>query len=430
MNEAVLKSVILEQNNEESRFSAEWVVREKLADIKPFLKIPHAVIISGIRRTGKSTLLAQILESTTRYSKEHVYYLSFEDERLLEFTVRDFQKLLEIFIELYGHRKIFFLDEIQNIPQWELFVRRMMEQGYKFFITGSNASMLSKELGTRLTGRFVMIELLPFSFREYLAFHQINYHPDDLYYTQKRAGLKKVFHQYLKFGSMPEYLKYQNMSLLKRAYEDILYRDVMTRHDISNEKILRELGLFLMSNIGNLISYNKTKSLLQLGSVNTVKNYIQYFEDAYLFFTVNLYSCSVKQQLIAPKKIYVIDNGIAESVAFQFSQNEGRYLENLVYIELKRRVSSKDIFYYKTKQNYEIDFLIRENNRITLLLQVTYQMHEKTTREREIKALVSAMEETDCQSGIILTLDQQEEITVQGKKIKVLPVYQWLLLNH
>jgi len=418
-----LKSVVAEQNAMLG-LSEAWTPRERLADIEPYLKISHAVIISGMRRCGKSTLLAQILQT---HSPDKIYYLTFEDERLLEFTVQDFNHLFEVFNELYGKRKIFFLDEIQNIPKWEAFVRRMQEDNYKFFITGSNASMLSKELGTRLTGRHVVVELFPFSFREYLLFNHLQFHVNDFLHTQKRAELKRAFQQYLKFGGMPEYLKYQDLNLLKRAYEDILYRDVMARHDISNEKALRELGLFLISNIGNLISFNKIKSILQLGSVNTIKNYIQHLENAYLFFTVNQFSFSVKQQMIASKKIYVIDNGIAESVAFQFSKNEGHYLENLVFIELKRKSHNVDIFYYKTSQGQEIDFLLFAKNKIESLIQVVYSFKDKSTREREINALLNAMQETELTSAMILTYDQSEKIKINGKLISVVPVYQWLL---
>lgn len=422
MDTAALKSIILEQNSLRDE-PPPGIIREKLSPIESYLKIPHAVIISGIRRCGKSTLLTQIQEN---YFPEEIYFLSFEDERFVDFTTQDFNHLYEVFVEIYGERKIFFLDELQNIPSWELFVRRMQDQGFKFFITGSNASLLSKELGTRLTGRWVMIELFPFSFREYLDFNNIKFEPNDIFQTRKRGLLKRHFNRYLKEGGMPEYLKYQDISLLKRTYEDILYRDIIVRHDLRDVKALRELCLFLISNISSLISYNKIKGLLGLGSVNTVKNYIQYLEDAYLFFTVNQFSFSVKQQGIAPKKIYVIDNGIAEAVAFQFSKNQGHYLENLVFLELKR--NGNEIFYYKTKQGQEVDFLIRENNQLSQLIQVVYGFDDKATREREINALATAMNETNCGSGLILTDNHEETLTIHNhKKIAVLPVYQWLL---
>jgi len=420
MDTATLKSIILEQNN--LRNASSSTLREKLSSIESYLNIPHAVIISGIRRCGKSTLLAQILKN---YFSKEIFYLSFEDERFIDFTSQDFNHLYEIFVEIYGERKIFFLDELQNIPKWELFVRRMQDQDFKFFITGSNASLLSRELGTRLTGRWVMIALFPFSFREYLDFKNIKFEPEDIFHTRKRGLLKRNFNHYLKEGGMPEYLKYQDTSLLKRTYEDILYRDIIVRHDIRDVKALRELCLFLISNISSLISYNKIKGLLGLGSVNTVKNYIQYLEDAYLFFTVNQFSFSVKQQAIAPKKIYAIDNGIAEAVAFQFSKNQGHYLENLVFLELKR--NGHEIFYYKTKSGQEVDFVIREKNQLSQLIQVVYAFNDKAAREREINALAIAMIETNCHSGLILTDDHKETLHISHQKISVLPVYQWLL---
>lgn len=421
MNKALLKEVLIEQD-QKWRSWASGVPREKLEEVQRYLDTPHAVIVSGIRRTGKSTLLAQILQ---KHYAQDIYFLNLEDERLLDFEVKDFNLLYELFVELYGERKVFFLDEIQNVPKWELFVRRMQDKGFKFFITGSNASLLSKELATKLTGRCVVIELLPFSFKEFLQFKKYNYTEVALLDTLQRGLLKNYFQEYLKNGGMPEYLHYQDSYILKRTYEDILYRDIMARYEIREIKALRELGLFLFSKISCQVSYNKIKSNLQLGSVNTVKNYIDYLENSFLIFPVNRFSYSIKQQNIANKKIYAIDNGVAEAVAFGFSSDHGKYLENLVFLELKRH--GREIFYYKTENNLEVDFLIRKGKNISELIQVAFELHVTETREREVRALLEAMRELNIKEGLILTLDHSEIIEQDGKKIIVKPVYQWLL---
>ncbi|MCX6800155.1 MAG: ATP-binding protein, partial [Candidatus Falkowbacteria bacterium] len=222
MNKELLKEIILEQTDSQLELES-GIERDILPKIKKDFKLPHAIIISGLRRCGKSTLLRQIRASINKES----YYFNFEDERLIGFSATDFNVLFELLCELEGEKKVFFLDEIQNIPDWERFVRRMIDRKFKFFLTGSNASLLSRELGTRLTGRQVSFYLTPFSFKEYLSFKKINFKVDDLLRTQKRSSLKRFFSQYLQFGGMPEYLTYANPELLKAAYSDILYRDII-----------------------------------------------------------------------------------------------------------------------------------------------------------------------------------------------------------
>ncbi len=283
MHKSLLREIILEQ--EKNRQTVDLGIKRSALDIVlKQISLSHAVVISGIRRSGKSTLLNQIISNC--YEKG-VYYLNFEDERLVDFAVTDFNNLYETFLELYGERKVFFFDEIQNVPKWEIFVRRMQDKGCKFFITGSNASLLSKELGTKLTGRCVSIELYPFSFVEFLSFKGYKLQKNALSYTAERAAIKKHFAEYLKHGGMPEYLKYKDPTLLKRVYEDILYRDIVARYDIKQVKVLRELGLYLLSNIGGLFSYNNLKKVLGVGSMNTIKSYADFLENSFLIFLIS-----------------------------------------------------------------------------------------------------------------------------------------------
>lgn len=421
MQKTLLKEIILEQEKDRIDIEA-GIPRTALSGVLRYCRLPHAVVISGVRRSGKSTLLNQVIEALY---KNGVYYFNFEDERLVDFEVGDFNRLYEAFLELYGERKVFFFDEVQNVDFWEVFVRRMQGKGCKFFITGSNAALLSRELGTKLTGRNVNIELFPFSFSEYLSFKGFKLSKDSLSITAQRASVKRHFGEYLRHGGMPEYLKYQDVSLLKGVYEDILYRDIVARYGIKQVKPLRELGLYLLSNIGGTFSYNNLKNILAVGSMNTVKSYADFMENSYLIFLVSKFSYSLKEQFVNLKKIYCIDNGLAESVAFQFSKNKGRFLENLAFLELRRKF--QEIYYYKTANNLEVDFLVKAGKKDVRLIQVADNLDSQKTRQREISALTKAMDELRLKTALILTEDAEEEIRLAGKVIIVKPVYRWLL---
>lgn len=423
MDKQLLKEVILHQNDRLVG-QATGIPRTALATVKNLAKQDHVIVITGIRRCGKSTILVQLLNEL--YA-DGVYYIHFEDERLLGFTVTDFKILHECFLELYGERAVFFFDEIQNVPQWDRFVRRMHDDGYKFFITGSNASLLSKELGTHLTGRHIDVELTPFSFLEFLSFHQIEICENDLLRVNKRSAIKRYFNQYMIEGGMPGYLKNPAPQILQAVYDDIIYRDIVVRHDIKDVKALRELAFNLLCNASNLFSYQKLANIVGLKSANTVKNYIVYLEDSYLFFCISRYSHSVQQQTIANKKIYCIDNAFIENIAFKTSQDLGRYLENIVFLELHRR--GNNIFYYKTVKNHEVDFAICIGNQLTALIQVTKDLNNEATRAREVRALVEAMKETSLSHALILTLDEKETIKIENFTIEVLPIYQWLIMT-
>jgi len=421
MHKTLLKEIVLEQEKNRQALDL-GIERTALGFVSKHISLPHTIVISGIRRSGKSTLLNQVIN---RFYKKGGYYFNFEDERLVDFGVEDFNSLYETLLELYGERKVFFFDEIQNVPKWEVFVRRQQDKGCKFFITGSNASLLSRELGTKLTGRALSVELYPFSFKEYLAFKDFKLQKDSLSYTSGRAAIKKHFAEYLRHGGMPEYLKYNDPTLLKRVYDDILYRDIVARYDIKQVKTLRELGLYLLSNIAGYFSYNNLKKVLGVGSMNTIKSYTDFLENSFLIFLVNKFSYSLKQQFVAHKKIYCIDNGLVESVAFQFSKNKGKFLENLVFLELKRKFP--EIYYYKTANNLEVDFLVKSGKKKVGLIQVADNLDNEKARVREINSLERAMHELKLREALILTEDNEEEIKLKEKVIVAKPVYKWLL---
>jgi predicted AAA+ superfamily ATPase len=381
--------------------------------------LPHAVIVSGLRRVGKSTLLAQLAH---QLGKDAFYYINFEDERFLSFQAEDANELFQSLGEIFGERKIFIIDEIQNIPDWERFVRRFMDLGYKFFITGSNASLLSRELGTRLTGRYVPVELFPFSYDEYLLFTS-NEIPDiSRLSTAKQASYQKLLDEYMLRGGLPEQLKYPELNLHQALYNDVLYRDIATRYQINEVRALKELASFLMSHPASLISYNKLKNQLRLGSVNTVKNYFDYMENSWLIFTLNVYDYSVKRQQVAPKKVYGIDTGLLNSVGFSFSPNTGRMLENLVFLALRRKTN--EIYYYTSAEGHEVDFYLPKQGS---LYQVSQDLHQPNTYEREVRSLLEAMKALKVSSGTILTKVSGEVVKEDGYEIQITRVLDWLL---
>jgi len=424
MDRTVLTEIVHEQRQDLAALP-QGIQRAVLGDVLKVVDLPHVVAITGMRRSGKSTLMLQVLRQAYQ---SPVYYLDFEDERLLDFSIDDFNLLYEIFLEVYGEQKVFFFDEIQNVEGWEAYVRRMYKSGYKFFITGSSADLLSSELSTKLTGRHVAIELLPFSFQEYLNFIDFKMDFSTPLLTKERGLLKNAFNQFSQQGGIPEYLQYQNPIILKNIYENIIFKDVIVRFEIKAVKALRKLSLWLLSNPGAFISTSKLKNILHLGSVNTVKNFIHYLESAYLIFTVEKYAYSVGEQTLASKKVYGVDTGLMLSLGFQFSKNVGKFLENIVYLELRRRYHQFcTVYYYKTKDDFEVDFCVREGKNITQLIQVCEHLENEKTRMREVRALLGAMQALKLKEGWIITLDHSETITIDQQVIHCVPITIWLL---
>lgn len=418
MKKDLLKTLLLDQR-EQFQNKDTGIVREKLRQIKKHLNSSQAIVISGLRRVGKSTLLSQIAHEF--YSHGDYYYVNFEDERFLQFSADDFNLLYETLLELFGQKQVFLFDEAQNAIGWERFVRRMIDTGSKFYITGSNASLLSRELGTKLTGRYIPIELFPFSFAEFLEYKRLKIPDLSSLTTLRKSKLKRSFNDYMQSGGIPDALKYPDAGWHKILYDDVIYRDIAVRYQVEETMALKELAFYLMSNISSLVSFNKLKELLKLGSVNTVKNYIDYLQTGWLMFTVNKFAFSVKKQQIANKKIYAIDTGLVKSVAFSFSENRGKFLENLVFLALRRVAES--IYYYATGSNLEVDFYLPKTKE---LIQVCQTLADEDTKKREVRALQEAMQELNINSAVILTEDE-ESIEIENAGIRVVPVYKWLL---
>lgn len=414
MDKKILRQVVVDHNKK--KLSSNVVPRELLSRVSEFVKTPFVIIISGIRRCGKSTLLDEV-----RSKQQESYYLNFDDERLASFSLEDFQAMYDLFREILGERDIFFFDEIQNVPEWERFVRRLHDEGKHVFITGSNASMLSKELGTRLTGRNVVFSLYPFSFREFLLWKKCFFTNINTLTSEKKGEIKKFFSEYLSTGGFPEFLKTTKDEYLMSLYEGVLYRDIITRYKIPNGKIVQEVISFAISNIGKELSFNSIKKAVGLTSATTIKEYFSYFENSYLTFLIPRFDVSLKKQIYYNKKVYIIDSALARIIGFRQDDDAGRMLENCVFLELKRK--GKEIYFHKDIK--ECDFIIRKARTILQAIQVTMQW--KGNEERERNGLLEAMEKYHLQEGFVLTFDEEERIIHNGKKIYVLPVWKWLL---
>ncbi len=385
-----------------------------------YLSSEEVIIIAGVRRCGKSVLLQQIRNKLPQRD----YFFNFDDDRLTGFRVEHFQQLYEVFIELYGEQDYFYFDEIQNISGWEQFARRLYNLGKKVFITGSNARMLSKELGTHLTGCYIAIELYPFSFPEYLLFRGKERLVDRIAGTVERGEIQALFNDYFVQGGFPMYLKSQDEVNLKTLYDNILYKDVMVRNQIMNEREVKELVYFVVSNIGKPLTYSSLAKVIGVKNPTTVKNYLEYIENTYLLFALTKLDFSVKTQLRNPKKVYIVDNAMARRLGFHFSNDEGRLLENLVLIELRRR--DKEVFYHLSDKS-ECDFIIRDGFRTEQAIQVCYQLDSYETRARELKGVTDAMSTYHLTEGYIITASHEEVVALENGTVYILPAWKWLL---
>ena len=417
MDKDLLKKVILDQR--EKTLPLNVVSRQLKKGIEKSAKSGQIIVVSGIRRCGKSTLLGMIRAQKS----ESDYYLNFDDERLINFTVNDFQLLIEVFLELFGEQKTFYFDEIQNINSWERFARRIHDEGNMVYITGSNASMLSRELGTHLTGRHIEQNLYPFSFYEFLLFENIGYNRNLLFSTKEKVEIKKAFDKYIKIGGFPAYVKNKDEDYLKSLYENIIYRDIIVRHNIPNEKPIKELTFFCASNIGKEISFNSLKNVIGISSSTSVKEYFEYLENSFLVFLLPRFDFSLKKQIFLNKKVYFIDTALAQNIGFRFSEDYGRILENIVFLELKRK--GEEIYFHKKKK--ECDFLIKQKNKITMAIQATKCLKDKKVKEREISGLLEAMKEYKLKNGLIITEEEEGEEKIGKYHITIKPIYKWLL---
>ncbi|MDO9254752.1 MAG: ATP-binding protein [Bacteroidales bacterium] len=379
----------------------------------------RVLVVTGMRRVGKSTLVQQLMATVDTFC-----YFNFEDEKLLDFTVDHFGELEETLIEVYGPAQYWFFDEIQNVKQFEIAIRRLQDSGKKIVLTGSNSSMLSMEFGSKLTGRYKQIELFPFSFSEYLRFRNVTFQEKDFYLPESKVMLKTYFMQWMEDGGLPEFLKYNDQEYVRTLFDNILYRDIIVRYGIRRHREFRELVQLLVSNISLPVTFSSLQRSIGFSNSDTVKEYMSYLSNAYVFFEMRQYHDSLKKQLRHPRKVFVNDIAFHNLVGFSNSQNLGRKLENAVYLALRRKSAELYSFYEKG----ECDFILFDEQRKPMAIQVCYNLNSEN-EAREMDGLAVAMNFFNLSEGLILTLDQDFEIQKNGKSIPVIPVWKWLIGN-
>ena len=412
-----IRDVLLLQREElQSKINSRYIKRNLIFDATTNDMIK---VIVGPRRAGKSFFAIRALSS-----KDNFGYANFDDESLTK--LEDYNEVVAELSSLYNHPKILLFDEIQNLDRWELFVNRLQRQGYNLVITGSNSNLLSKELATHLTGRHLPLTILPLAFKEIAR---------DTGSNTTQSELKALFERYLVYGGYPEPLV-GNMNYteyLSLLFDSIIYKDIIKRHKLRKSRVIEELAYYLISNAAREISFNNLAKLTGLKSPHTVKNYVGYLQDAFLFFELERYSEKVKERLKYNKKVYCIDNGFIRTKAFRRSNDNGLLYENLVAIELKRRSDNRhfEFYYWKSQQQEEVDFVIKEGMAVTELIQVCVDPSDEKTKRREIKSLLKASKELGCDRLLVLTegYEGEEESEWYGIKgvIRFIALWKWLL---
>lgn len=414
-----MKDIILSQKKERDELVQKpSTVREGLSEAKRSLNNQLIKVVVGPRRAGKSIFALQLL------SGEEFSYINFDDERLQNIT--DADNLLQNMVAVYGKTPFVLFDEVQNFPKWELLVNRLQRQGLRLIITGSNSQMLSSELATHLTGRYLEHQILPFSFREFLEAKKIDV-SRVMQEQQDQGLLLKNLDEFFLSGGFPEIVvDGMNPSpYLKTLYESVLLKDIVRRYNVRYVRQLSDLGHYLMTNHCSHITYSSLMKFLSFKSVHTIQKYMDYLDRSFLLFQLNRFSPKLKTQIKSSKKIYGIDQGMVRAVKFQHVDDATKILENVVAIELLRR--REEFYYYFTTSGKEVDFLIKEGLQAKQLIQVSYDMTNSKTREREVRSLLAASKELGCQDLVILTWSQKKTEIVEKKKIQIIPVWEWII---
>ena len=412
-----MKTTILNQRTERDELmSRPYQQRHTKYDADELLQNPLIKLITGPRRVGKSVFALLMLQG------KNFAYLNFDDSQLLEKW--DEELVMSALDDVYPDYDFMLLDEVQNLPDWDLWISKLYRRGKNLIITGSNAKMLSSEMATVLTGRYLQIEMLPFSLDETMRWKNIS-----LEREEQAAQAIVLADDYMRNGGYPETILARSItkSYLSTLFDSILLKDVAKRHKVRNTTDLYNLATYLLSNFCNPISANELAGELGLSSVATTKKFCDYLNEPYLFFFLPRFNNKLKLMSKAPKKVYVVDNGFVQSTAFNLSENLGRLLENQVFVELLRRgyIPGKTLFYYRTRNDKEIDFVTRKGTKVEQLIQVCYDMTSEKTRKRELDALVEAAEELHCDNLLVITNDQQEGLKWKDNEINLISISQF-----
>ena len=417
-----MKYIVLQQKAERDMLaSKDYQTRKEIANTDALLGSNLIKLITGPRRAGKSVFALQMLRG------KNYAYLNFDDSSLLSHF--DESAVMRALSEVYPGYEYLLLDEIQNLEGWDSWVSSLYRRGVNLLITGSNAKMLSSEMATLLTGRYVETLMLPFSMKETLKYTQINMQPQ---LPAEEAALANAMEDYLKDGGYPEIVRTREIeqSYMGSLFDSIILKDVAKRHKIRKTTELYDLADYLITNYSNPLSFTGIAGDLNLGSVTTVKKFCKYLEDTYLFYLLPRFNHKLKEMKKADRKVYVVDTGFVLARSLELSANTGRQLENMVFVELLRRgydIKKNELFYYHTANGKEIDFVTKKGATVDALIQVAYEISKPKTRKREFDALVIASDELKCNNLSLVTWDTDEQVNYKGKDIQIISARSWFL---
>ena len=411
-----MKTIILNQRKERDELlSRPYLTRRSGLDVDMLLNSSLIKLITGPRRVGKSTQALLMLRD------KNFAYLNFDNQSLLD--AWDANLVMRMLDDVYPGYEYLLLDEVQNLDAWDLWVSELYRMGKNLVITGSNAKMLSSEMATVLTGKYLQIEMLPFSMEEFFDWNKLELH--ELKPEQQAEG-KVLTDDYMRNGGYPEVVASRQLvrSYLDTLFDSIVWKDVAKRYKVRNITDLNNLAMYMVSNFCNPLSANELSEELGFSSVSTTKKFMDYLHEPYLFYYLSRYNNKLKLMKKAPRKVYVVDNGFVSAKAFAVSENLGRLLENQVFIELMRRGydTEKTIFYYRSRNDKEVDFVLRNGAHIERLVQVCYDMSSPKTEKREVDSILECAGELKCNNLTIVTRDEERTIEKDGNTIAVVPI--------
>lgn len=435
MNKENLIKILYDWNFWEKELPIGQKRPEYLDRLSQFLQNNKPIIITGARRSGKSILMRQLandLIKNKKIAKNRILMINLEDPRFRELNSDLLQNIYETYQEFLNpqDRPYLFLDEIQEVKDWEKWVRVFHElSSGKIILSGSNANLLSSEIATVLTGRHLDITVFPLSFREFLSFHQLRIQTKADLIT-KEIKVKSLLRKYLNQGGFPETVENPNQKEILIAYfNDLIYKDLVRRYNLRQDEKMKTLLQFYFNNTASLITFNSIRKFIDL-STDTIEKFSSYFENIYLLSFLKRFSFKTKEQIKSPRKVYAIDNGLANAVGFSFSQNRRKMIENAVFSELKRQSvldPQLELFYWKDDQHREVDFVVKNGQKINKLYQVCWEAENPKTREREIKSLLKGMEYFSMSEGYIISFEEESVQEIKNKRIKFIPLWKWLL---
>jgi predicted AAA+ superfamily ATPase len=414
-----MKTIILNQRKESDELlSRPYLERRSNQDMDLLLNSHLIKLITGPRRVGKSTQALLMLRN------RNFAYLNFDSQQLLD--AWDADLVMRMLDDVYPGYEYLLLDEVQNLEAWDLWVSELYRIGKNLVITGSNAKMLSSEMATALTGKYLKVEMLPFSLEEFFDWNKLDLSKLN---HEQQADASALMDDYLRNGGYPEVVASRQLTrtYLDTLFDSIVWKDVAKRHSVRNVTDLNDLALYLVSNFCNPVSANELTEELGFSSVNTTKKFMDYLHEPYLFYYLPRYNNKLKLMKKAPRKVYVVDNGFVAAKAFSLSDNLGRLLENQVFVELLRQGydTDKTLFYYRSRNDKEVDFVLRKGTHIEQLVQVCYDMSNAKTEKREVDSLAECAEELNCSHLVIVTNNEERCIEKDGYRIDVVPVAQW-----